>query len=59
MATLFKKDDVVAVNAIIPSGPVQAIRMDEEGTVLYLISWTDINGNEQIRWFPEENLVAA
>jgi hypothetical protein len=59
MATLFKKNDVVAVNAITPSGPVQAIRMDEEGTVLYLISWTDIDGNEQIRWFPEENLVAA
>jgi hypothetical protein len=59
MATTYKKGDVVTVNTIVPSGPVEAIRMDEEGTVFYLISWTDINGDEQTRWFSEENLVTA
>jgi hypothetical protein len=59
MATLFKKNDVVTLNTVTPSGPVEAIRMDEEGTVLYLISWTDINGDNKSRWFAEEDLVAA
>lgn len=58
MAT-FKKGDVVAVNTVVPSGPVQSIRMDDEGTVQYLISWVDIDGNNQTRWIDEENLVAS
>lgn len=58
MAT-FKKGDVVTVNTVVPSGPVQSIRMDDEGTVQYLISWVDIDGNNQTRWIDEENLVAS
>lgn len=58
MAT-FKKGDVVTVNTVVPSGPVQSIRMDDEGTVLYLISWVDIDGNNQTRWIDEDNLVAV
>lgn len=55
----FKKGDVVAINAIVPSGAVQSIRMDEEGTVQYLFSWVDKDGNTQTRWFDEEHLSAV
>lgn len=58
MAT-YKKGDVLKVVAIIPEGPVQAIRMDEEGTVQYLISWTNYDGAVHTRWFNEDNLTLA
>jgi hypothetical protein len=44
MATKFKKGDVVAVNSVIPSGPVQSLSMDEDGVFRYLITWTDADG---------------
>lgn len=59
MATAFKKGDVVKVNTVAPEGPVQSIGMDEDGTIRYLITWTDNNGVEQTRWFSEDSLVAA
>jgi hypothetical protein len=59
MATAFKKGDSVRVNSVLPSGPVQALRMDEDGTVYYLIEWTDANGESHSRWFPESDLVAG
>lgn len=59
MATQFKKGDVVRVNAVVPQGPVEAFRMDEDGAVFCLISWTDVDGNEQQRWFKEEQLTAV
>lgn len=59
MATKFKKGEPVKVNAVIPQGPVQALRMDEDGNFFYLIEWTDVNGVVQSRWFREEDLVAA
>jgi hypothetical protein len=59
MATKFKKGDGVKAVGVIPQGPVQALRMDEDGNFFYLISWTDANGVEQSRWFAEEDLVAA
>jgi hypothetical protein len=55
----FKKGDTVKVVAIIPQGPVESMRMDEDGNVQYLISWTDANGNEHSRWFDEAQLTAA
>ena len=45
MATKFKKGDVVKVKAVVPQGPVQAFRMDEDGVVFCLIEWTDAEGN--------------
>lgn len=57
MATKFKKGDVVRVNTVVPSGPIQAYRMDEEGNVYCLLEWADENGDTQHRWFPEERLV--
>lgn len=59
MATAFKKGDVVKAVAVIPQGPVLAIRMDEDGVVSYLIEWTDVNGETQQRWFEEAQLTGA
>lgn len=59
MATTFKKGDVVKLIATVPQGPVEALRMDEDGNFQYLISWTDPNGNVQSRWFDEAQLAAT
>lgn len=59
MATQFKKGDTVKVNTVVPSGPVQALRMDEDGVVYCLIEWTDAQGNSQKRWFAENELTSA
>ena len=59
MATQFKKGDVVKVKAVVPQGPVQAFRMDEDGVVFCLIEWTDAEGNVQQRWFEEDTLTGA
>lgn len=57
MAT-FQKGQVVRLNGVIPQGPVQKMRMDEDGLIWYLVSWT--NGDvTQERWFAENELVAA
>lgn len=56
---MFKKGDVVRVNAIVPEGPVAAMRMDEDGNVSYLINWQDVNGVTQQRWFVETELTAG
>ncbi len=54
---MFKKGDVVKVKAVVPEGPVIALRMDEDGVVSYLVQWADINGVEQQRWFTDAELV--
>lgn len=59
MATAFKKGDNVKINAALPEGPVQALRMDEEGNFFYLVEWTNADGDVQQRWFEESQLVAA
>jgi hypothetical protein len=59
MATKFKKGEEVKVVAVVPEGPVQALRMDEDGNFFYLISWTDAQGVKQSRWFAEADLVSA
>jgi uncharacterized protein YodC (DUF2158 family) len=59
MATAFKKGDEVKVIAVTPEGPVQALRMDEDGNFFYLVQWTDADGNVQQRWFEESQLAAA
>jgi hypothetical protein len=55
----FKKGDTVKVASVIPQGPVESMRMDEDGNVQYLISWTDASGNVHSRWFDESALVSA
>lgn len=59
MATKFTKGQSVKVTAVVPQGPIQALRMTEDGEFFYQISWTDAAGNEHTRWFKEEDLVAA
>lgn len=59
MATKFAKGQEVKVNAVIPQGPVTALRMTDDGEFYYQIEWTDVNGVTQTRWFREEELVAA
>lgn len=58
MAT-FKKGDAVKVRATIPQGPVESMRMDEDGNVQYLISWTDSDEVTHSRWFDEDQLTAV
>lgn len=55
---MFKKGDVVKVKAVVPEGPVIALRMNEDGVVSYLVQWTDAEGVAQERWFEESQLVA-
>lgn len=59
MATMFKKGDTVKLVATVPQGPVEALRMDEDGNFHYLVSWTDADGVAQSRWFEEAQLTAA
>lgn len=57
--TTYKKGDVVKLVAVVPQGPVQALRMDEDGNVFYLVEWTDADGQAQQRWFAEAQLTAV
>lgn len=59
MATKFVKGEVVKVNTVVPEGPVEKLRMDEDGVFWYQISWTDINNVSQTRWFREDELIAV
>lgn len=59
MATKFAKGDVVKLASVIPQGPVQALRMDEDGNFFYLVSWNDDQGNAQQRWFAEDKLTSV
>jgi hypothetical protein len=59
MATKFTKGQQVKLNTVVPQGPVQALRMTEDGVFFYLIQWTDANGKTQRRWFQEAELTAV
>ena len=59
MASTYKKGDVVKLKTVVPEGPVQSIRMTDEGVVQYLIEWTDADGVVQQRWFNEDQLTGA
>lgn len=56
MATKFVKGQEVKLNTVVPQGPVQKLRMDDDGVVWYLIGWKDTDGVAQERWFREEEL---
>lgn len=59
MATTFTKGQQVKVRTIVPQGPVQSFRMDEDGNVYCLLAWVDAQGKEQVRWFLESELVSV
>lgn len=58
MATKFTKNQEVIVKAVVPAGPVEALRMDEDGNFFYKINWVDVDGVSQTRWFAENDLEA-
>jgi hypothetical protein len=55
---MFKKDQVVRLKTVNPEGPIVKLRMDDDGTVYYLLSWT-ADGMTHERWFTEDQLVAV
>jgi hypothetical protein len=59
MATKFTKNQEVKIKAVIPQGPVIALRMTEDGVFFYLVKWTDKDGETQQRWFEEKDLEAV
>lgn len=59
MAANFKIGDTVKVNTTTPEGPVKQLSVNQNGDIQYLISWEDVNGVEQERWFSEEDLIGA
>lgn len=59
MATKFTKNQEVKIKAVIPQGPVIALRMNEDGEFFYLVQWTDAGNAVQQRWFKEEELEAV
>jgi uncharacterized protein YodC (DUF2158 family) len=56
---IFKKGDVVKLQAVIPQGPIVAFRMSEEGEISCLVEWVDAEGVTQQRWFSQEQLTTA
>jgi hypothetical protein len=59
MATKYTKNQNVRLKAIVPEGPVTALRMNEDGEFFYLVEWTDADGVKQRRWFEESELEAV
>lgn len=59
MATKFVKGQEVKVNTVVPAGPVQKLRMDEDGNLFYMLEWADVDGQAQERWFKESDLIEA
>ena len=55
---MFKKGDVVKVNTVLPEGPIVKMRMDDDGTIYYLLAW-NADGLEHERWFTEDQLVSV
>jgi hypothetical protein len=50
---------MVRVKTVVPQGTVEALRMDEDGVVYCRLTWTDVNGVSQTRWFAESSLQAV
>jgi uncharacterized protein YodC (DUF2158 family) len=55
----FKKGDVVALKAVVPTGPILSMRMNEDGEVFCLVEWQDLEGDVQQRWFKADELQAV
>jgi hypothetical protein len=59
MATKYTKNQNVRLKAVVPQGPVVALRMNEDGEFFYLVEWMDADGVKQRRWFEESELEAV
>jgi hypothetical protein len=56
---MFKKGDRLRVKAVVPEGPVLALRMSEDGAISYLVEWVDSSGGSQQRWFTEDEVTGV
>jgi len=52
---MLKKGDIVKLKATIPTGPVLALRFNDDGEVEALVEWTN-NGKTEQRWFKQDQL---
>ena len=59
MTVKFSVGQAVTVQAASPAGPVEAYRMLDDGTIQCLITWIDMDGVQQTRWFNEDDLIAV
>ena len=59
MAASFKIDQEVKANAVIPTGPVLKLSVNQDGDIQYLVGWVDKNGVAQETWFKEEDLTTV
>jgi hypothetical protein len=55
----FAKGEKVKLVVVVPEGPVEKFMMTEDGVIMCLVPWVDANGQNQSRWFPEDELVKA
>ena len=55
----FVKGEKVKLVVVVPEGPVEKFMMTEDGVIMCLVSWVDVNRQNQSRWFPEDELVKA
>ena len=55
---MLKKGDIVKLKAVVPEGPVKALRFDDDGAVEVLVEWT-ANGATEERWFKQDDLEAV
>ena len=56
---MYKKGDVVRLKAVVPQGPIGAMRMDEDGTVWCMLEWTGDDGQVHSRWFQADDVEPA
>jgi len=59
MATKYIKNQNVRLKAVVPEGPVTALRMNEDGEFFYIVEWTDADVVKQRRWLEESELEAV
>ena len=57
MAATFKIGQEVRLNATLPEGQVEQLAVDQEGNIMYLVSYMDSKGEQHSRWFNEDSLV--
>ena len=59
MAANYKIGQEVKLITIVPQGPVVALSVNQEGDIVYKVSYADSQGVAQERWFKENDLEAV
>jgi aminoglycoside phosphotransferase (APT) family kinase protein len=55
---MFKKGDKVRLKTDVPAGEITKMRMDDDGTVWYLMSWNSGQTAHE-RWFIADEIESA